>query len=370
MRILYGITKSNFGGAQRYVLELAVEARKRGHDVAVVCGGVGPLVDKLHNEDIRIISLPHMGKDISTLDDSKSFFFLLGILGKFKPDVFHTNSSKMGGIGGVAGRIMGVPKIIFTAHGWAFNEERPKLQRVIIKFFSWLTVLLSHKTICVSEKTMADISKMPFAGRKLVLIRNGVEPFNLSSRKDARDKFALGIPEDVTIVGAISELHKTKGLDILLEAWHKFSQRHNARLVIIGAGEEEGALTKLASTLGIADSVIFKGFIDHARFLLSGFDIFLMPSRSEGLPYSLLEAGVAGLPVIAAEVGGIPEIIENGTNGILVSKENSELIYSSLVLLEENKDLRKRLGRAIESTIKSKFSIKEMLEKTFGLYSS
>jgi glycosyltransferase involved in cell wall biosynthesis len=370
MRILYGITKSNFGGAQRYVFELALEAQARGHEVGVICGGEGPLTEKLRNENIRVFTLHALGRDISPLDDARAFFSLFGILGEFKPDIFHINSSKMGGVGGLAGRIMRTPKIIFTAHGWAFNEPRPWLQKIIIKFLAWITILLSHKTICVSEKTRADVSNLPFIKNKLSVIYNGIDKFRLMPKSQARDKFAIGIPSDVLVIGAIAELHRIKGLDILLYAWQKFVRRFNARLVIIGGGEEREYLENLSQSLGISDSVIFKGFIDNARTLISGFDIFIMPSRSEAMPYAALEAGTAGLPVIASEVGGVPEIIESGKNGILVAPEDPEAIFSSLVLLEDNPDLRKRLGKELKNTIQTKFSNKEMLRRTFELYSS
>ncbi|KKP31654.1 MAG: Glycosyl transferase group 1, partial [Candidatus Woesebacteria bacterium GW2011_GWE2_31_6] len=107
-----------------------------------------------------------------------------------------------------------------------------------------------------------------------------------------------------------------------------FKKNNKAVLEIIGEGEERQNLENMASNLGISDSVVLKGFVDNARSLLSGFDIFCMPSRSEAMPYALLEAGLAGLPVIATSVGGIPEIIESGINGILVPVEDAEALFS------------------------------------------
>ena len=126
MKILYGITKSNFGGAQRYVFDMATEAKSAGHDVAVICGGEGTLVKKLRAAHIRVITLPHLKRDISLVDEFRSFHFIFRTLVKENPDVFHTNSSKMGGLGNLAARLAGIRKIIFTGHGWAFNEPRPE----------------------------------------------------------------------------------------------------------------------------------------------------------------------------------------------------------------------------------------------------
>jgi len=357
MKILYGITKSNFGGAQRYVFDLATAARKQGHDVAVLCGGNGPLVQKLERENIRVIAIPGFGRDMDLLNDAPRLLFIIRVLWHEKPDVFHINSAKMGGAGIFSGRLLGIKKIIFTAHGWAFNEPRPYWQKTLIKFFSWLTILCAHKTICVSEGAKRYVSHWPFIKNKLVVIHNGLETFDLAKRDD-----------QMFTVGAISELHKIKGLDILLTAWSNFSKNRNGRLVIVGEGEERLNLENMAKNLDISDSVTFKGFVENARFLLSNFDIFCLPSRSEAMPYALLEAGLAGLPVIATSVGGIPEIIENGANGVLVPVENPEVLFSTLVLLAEDENLRRRLGTNLRSSIQENFSFEKMVEKTLHLY--
>lgn len=357
MKILYGITKSNFGGAQRYVFDLAREAKRKGHDVAVLCGGRGKLTENLEKEKIKVISLNELQRNIAIAKEIKSFFDILKVLKKENPDVFHINSSKMGGIGGLAGRLAGVKKIIFTTHGWAFNEPRPMWQKVLIKFFTWITILCTHQTVCVSEKTKKDVEKWPFIKNKLVIIYNGIREFNLNRREDLS-----------FTVGTIAELHKIKGLDILLTAWSKFIKRHQAKLVIIGEGEERENLENMAKKLGISDSVIFKGFVDNAHSFLSSFDIFCMPSRSEAMPYALLEAGFAELPVIATSVGGIPEIIESGASGVLIPAENAEILFSSLILLAEDADLRKRLGTNLKSSIQENFSFEKMVENTLHLY--
>jgi len=358
MKILYGITKSEpFGGAQRYVFDLATEMKKQEHNVAVLCGGQGTLVKKLAGEKIRVISLDKLERDITIAKEFSSFFRILKILKKERPDVFHINSSKMGGLGGLAGRLAGIRKIIFTTHGWAFNEPRPGWQKILIKFFTWLTIIGSRKTICVSEKIKKDVEKWPFVKNKLEVIYNGIEPFKLLPRED-----------NAFTVGAISELHRVKGLDILLIAWSKFIKNREAKLVIMGDGEERENLENMARNLGIYDSVDFRGFVENARTYLSSFDIFVMPSRSEALPYALLEAGFAGLPVIATSVGGIPEIIESGISGALIPSDDSEALLSSLVLFYDNPRMRDRLGDFLKKSVKEKFSLEKVLKETFKRY--
>jgi glycosyltransferase involved in cell wall biosynthesis len=369
MKILYGITKSNFGGAQRYVFDLATEAKKTGHDVTVLCGGAGALVDKLKESGVRVIEIKEMKRDISLVDEFRSFHFIFRKLVEEKPDVFHTNSSKMGGLGNLAARLAGVKRIVFTSHGWAFNEPRPFWQKFIIKCFAWLTVLLSHKTIAVSNVTRKQIKNWPFIKEKLEVIHNGIEKFPTLPRTEARR--ALGVSEDAAVlVGTLSELHPVKGLDILLDAWKRFLEKHDARLVIVGDGEARESLRDYAEHLGIAHTVTFAGYKENARQYLSGLDLFCLPSRSEALPYTVLEAGIACLPVLATSVGGVPEIIENGVTGALVPPNDSEALFSTLILLCEDKMLRHRLGTALKETVEKDFSLSKMKNDTMRIYDS
>lgn len=359
MKIIYGITKSNFGGAQRYVFDLALEARKAGHEVAVMCGEGGALVEKLKREGVRVITIPGFGRDMDLLNDAPRLWFIIKTVWREKPDVFHINSSKMGGAGIFVGRLLGIKHIIFTGHGWAFKEQRPGWQKVLIRFFSWLIIIGTHKTICVSEQTKRDIESWPFVKRKLVVVHNGIEPFELMPKTD-----------HVLTVGTLAELHHIKGLDVLLKAWKKFQDKHpEAKLIIMGSGEERRNLEDLARELHITDSVEFRGYVENARQHLSNFDIFCLPSRSENLPYVILEAGFAGLPIVATRVGGIPEVITNGENGVLVNKENPNELFSSLLLLAEDRALRERLGSSIKQKILKDFSIQRMAENTFLVYS-
>lgn len=367
MKIIYGITKSNFGGAQRYVFDLAAEAKKAGHDVAVICGGEGVLVDKLKTEGIRVIPLPNMQRDISIADEFQSFYFIFKTLREEKPDVFHTNSSKMGGLGNMAALMAGVKRIIFTAHGWAFNEPRPWWQKAVIKIFVWLTIFLSDKTVCVSEKTKKDAESFPFIQSRLRIIHNGIENFETLERDSARK--ALGIHDSNTfVIGTLSELHPVKGLNVLLAAWERFLQKNDGLLVMVGDGDIREALEDYADELGIREKIIFKGYLDNAKAYLNAFDVFCLPSRSEAMPYTLLEAGMAEKAVIASRVGGIPEVIENGVNGALVPPEDSETLFSTLLLLSEDEALRNRLGAALKQTVSDKFSLEKMVQKTFSLY--
>ena len=174
-KILYCITKGNFGGAQRYVYDLATHMDKKEYETVVLCGEGETLPNKLIDKGIRVIRLSSLKRDIGIKNEIKSFIEIYKIFKKEKPDIIHLNSSKMGGMGAFIGRISGIKKIVFTSHGFAFNEDRPLWQKLILIFFHHLTILLTHKTIIVSEKTKKDIDDLPFAKNKLVKIYNGID---------------------------------------------------------------------------------------------------------------------------------------------------------------------------------------------------
>src|ERR1700722_15342058 len=134
-RILYVITKANWGGAQRYVYDVATAAREKGHEVTVACGAEGELSVRLMQANIPVIFVDGLGRDVAPVADVRALLHLLRLIKSMRPDVVHANSSKAGLLAVVAARFSKVPRIIFTAHGWAFNETRPWWQKVIFAGF-------------------------------------------------------------------------------------------------------------------------------------------------------------------------------------------------------------------------------------------
>ncbi len=303
MKILYGITKSNFGGAQRYVFDLATEARRRGHNVAVLCGGRGALVEKLETERIRVISIPGFGRDMDLLHDASRLWFIIKTVWREKPDVFHINSSKMGGAGIFSGRLLGVPKIIFTAHGWPFWEPRHAMARLTIAAFSWLTALFAHRLITVSNYDLAVARRMPLVGRKAVRIYNGID-FNTTfgNGRIIRDAF----PAHARITGTVGELNNNKNQITLVE---EARQNPEMYVAIVGEGENRAFLEEKIREYALTERVKLFGYLPREE-VLKGFDVFALPSLKEGLPYVLIEAKLAGLEIRANRIGGVSEILD------------------------------------------------------------
>lgn len=374
LKIMYLITKGNFGGATRYVYELATALPESDYDVSVVFGEGEALAKKLQLTKIRTLQINTLGRDLNIFQDLKVFWRLWQLFRQEKPDIIHLNSSKIGGLGALAGRLAGVKKIIFTGHGWAFNEDRPWLAKKLIAVGHWLTILLAHQTIAVSKKVLEQISTWPGVKGKITLIYNGIDKINFLSERDAR---LLLLPDktDKFWLGTIAELHRNKGLDILIDAFARLVKNlissqlgWSLYLVIIGEGEEHGRLEKLISSKRLEGRIILLGQVEDARKYLKAFDIFILPSRTEAFPYALLEAGYAGLPIIASEVGGIPEIITDAESGLLVPAGNVAELEKSLKYMITKAHYRALVGPNIEKKIKADFSFKQMLKETIELY--
>ena len=372
VKILYVITKSNFGGAQRYVYNLAVAAQDAGHDVAVVVGGDGVLVEQLHKASVRVISLPMQQQNTFLFDllTFGSLFTLVRIFRHERPAVVHANSAKAGGLGVFAARLCGVPRILFTAHGWEFNAPRAHISKIGIRFFSWLTILLSHKTICVSNAVRRDVLRMPWARRKLSVIHNGVFCETLLPRNDARN--ALDSESTAPVwIGMLSELHPTKRIEDAIRAFGLLSKRYpGVELCIIGEGSERERLACLIRDMRLEKRVRLAGFIKDAPRYFSAFDLFLHASQSEAFALALLEAGCAELPIIATCVGGIPEMIENERTGILVPPHNPEKMANAIETLLTDPEKARVFAALFAKRVHADFTNKRMVNQTLALYTS
>ncbi|HVU79829.1 MAG TPA: glycosyltransferase [Candidatus Paceibacterota bacterium] len=306
-KILFVITKANFGGAQRYVYDLATSLPKGEFDVAVAFGARGRLAQMLEDAGIETHEMASLQRDVSLGADLASVRELTALFRRLRPDIVHLNSSKAGGVGSVAARLARVPRIVFTAHGWPFWEQRPLPARALIGLFSWITALLSHYVIVISDYDLRVAQKMPFIRRKVVRIYNGIKPMELGSGEKIRAAFPAG----ARITGTIGELNKNKNQIALIEQAKKDP---NMYVAIVGEGELDAELEDEIRKAGLEDRVKLFGFMP-AREVLRGFDVFALPSIKEGLPYVLLEARAAGLPIQANRVGGVGEILDSKDAG-------------------------------------------------------
>lgn len=371
-KILFLITKSNWGGAQKYVYDLATGLNLDKYEPVVVTGGNGNLISELQKANIKTLTISSLQRDISVTKEIKSLVELYKIIRQENPDILHVNSSKAGAIGTFLGRLTGVPKIIFTAHGWAFNEDRSSLAKLILKIFHWVTVILSHQTIAVSAAVKEQMN-WPFVQSKMQVIHNGLRVPIYKERQAARAFLIEKIPQlnkfssDYWSV-TIGELHKTKQHHITIQALAQLKTSGlNLRHLIIGEGEERSHLENLVKSLDLQDSVFFTGKVDQAASYLKAFDLFILASISEALAYVVVEAAQAELPIIASNVGGLPEIITNEKEGNLVPSGDINTLAETIKAYINNPAASAQKAHAAYTKSKQ-FSLEKMLEETSSLY--
>jgi glycosyltransferase involved in cell wall biosynthesis len=202
------------------------------------------------------------------------------------------------------------------------------------------------------------------------VICNGIDLVPGMQSKRNRDRLgAIGIPPDAHVVGAVGNLYAVKGHIHLVRALRQIvQQRPNVHVVILGRGEEQEALRAEATALGIADHFHLLGYCNDVQGWLNTMDVYAMPSLSEGLPLSLLEAMASTIPVVVTKVGGIPEVISDGETGFLVAVGDIDALARRIMLLLDQPSLAERIAKAGRSLVQRRFSLEAMAGAYSALY--
>lgn len=350
-KILYIITKSNWGGAQKAVYDLATHPKIfHNHKVVVASGNDGELLEKLGQKNIQTHSLD-IKNNLNIFSSLFDFYRLYKYIKKENPDIVHLHSSKIALMGSVAARLAGVPLVIFTAHGWPHNEDRNIFIRSVLRFLMIGTVFFSHRTIAVSESTVKTLGAPKFLKNKITVIYNGV----VKKEIKRLPKLSSGVGQDKKIkhVVSVGELNDNKNHASVIRV---LLQIKNVHYHIIGEGVGREKLEKLIEERNLTQRVTLYGHIENADKLLPQYDLFLLPSKTEALGYVVLEALQAGLPVVARKVGGVPEILKG-------------LPYAKLYTYDT--DLIDILSQDMSGDFvweDTRFDFEKMIDKTLFLY--
>jgi glycosyltransferase involved in cell wall biosynthesis len=369
LRILLVIECSG-AGTGRHVLDLSECLIQRGCEVHVLYsrGRIDRMfeerlarIESLHQKVVPMTTAPHLS-DWAALKAIKRYMRAHGPF-----DVIHGHSSKGGALARLAAFGTGVP-VFYTPHGFIMLD--PQLSR--LKWLFYLMVefgmsLWTRRIIAVSPEEARSGVQLGLGRRRILTIPNGVGPARLTPRDEVRAQ--LGLAEDAVVIGFVGRLVEQKAPEILVEAFAAIVKSvPNARLVMVGSGSMDHALPKLATELGVRDKVLMLGERD-ARTVLAAFDIFALPSRKEGLPYVVLEAMAAGLPVVTSTTAGTEILVVPGMNGAVVPTEDVSALSRALLELATDPGRRKQYGRASLQRVKL-FTIDLMADRTLEAYVS
>ena len=379
MKILFIVTQSEFGGAQQFLSQLITALNKDKYDITIAAGPEGDdnkgLLKALDKIGISTRRLKYLRRGINPIFD-----FCLGIIEiyrlikKEKPDVLFLCSSKAGAVGGFAGRLARVPKIIYRIGGWTFNDPWPKWKKKIYIWIEKFSAKFKDIIINNAKSDTEQAKKMGIKPKKEILtIYNGIDTNNLKflDREEARKEILGGSVSGWQLIGVIANLYPAKGLEYLIEAASIIRNRFvSIKFIVIGEGMERLKLKELIKKYNLEGSFFLVGAVSDAYKYLKAFDIFVLPSVKEGFPWVILEAMAAGVPIVATKVGAIPEIIEDKKTALLVEPRSAQELSRAILELVEDYSFRIRIAENAKKVVEEKFSLEKMVGEIEKLFDS
>ncbi len=355
MRILHTEWSDDLGGQEKRVLAEAAGLSERKHYVAVMCREHA----KIKAEVIRL------GIDVHTLPMRRPYDLpsILGMIKFLKAgnfDIVNTHSGVDSWIGGIAARISGVRILVRTRH---LNIP---LRRGLLNFVHYLPDMY---ITCGENMRETLTRRCGFPADKVVSIPTGVSPAFFRVRRNPGARIKYGLDKDSIVIANVGILRSVKGHEVTLRAVKGVTDAFpGAKFLIVGDGPRRKALESLVNTLKISEHVIFTGFIEDIPEVFSFTDVAVLSSWSEGLPQSILQAMAAGVPVVATEVGGVPEVIKHEKTGILVAPGDHEALATGVIRILENPLLLSRMTERAKDTAEKEHSEGHMLDRIENLY--
>lgn len=292
------------------------------------------------------------------------FLHLCWVLGRYRIQIIHTNSYVPGNYARLAAALLRVPVIIDHWHGFTpFNRKR----RFICRWLGRVTDLSLAVSQGVRDYLIEQCTLDPARVR---VVANGVDLERLRLHRPRTEvRRELGLASEARVVGLVARLdHWGKGHKEFFTALADLPDRDRVEALIIGGGRREGEMRQLAEEMGLAGRVHFLGQRNDIPDLLAALDIFALPSHSEGVSLALLEAMAAGLPVIATAVGGLPEVVTDGVNGLLIPPKNPEALVQALARLLAEPALAKNLGDNARRHVAENFSLDRLGREINEIY--
>jgi glycosyltransferase involved in cell wall biosynthesis len=337
------ITNVDFS-LRHFLLPLMRGLRGRGHEVIGVSAD-GALLDVARAEGFRVVALP-LARSLSPVAQVRAFRALVAFFRAERPDMVHAHMPISGFLARVAARVAGVPRVAYTCHGFLFNQPGPWWRRAASLAMEFVAGRLTDVFLTVSSEEAADARRLHLHARATA-VGNGRDPsiFRPNATVRARIRAELGVPDERVAVVAVSRLVRHKGYPELLAAMRET----NAELWVVGErlpsdhGED---MAPYFAASGLGARLRRLGYRDDVPAILAAADIFVLPSHFEGLPMSVIEAMLTGLPVVATAIRGPREQVVEGETGLLVPPMQISPLAAALRRLVADPALRARMGEA------------------------
>jgi glycosyltransferase involved in cell wall biosynthesis len=354
MRILYISSKKGWGGIVTWMHRTALGLEERGHRVWILSHPESRFT-KSAPAGIRLIP-KKLGMDFNPA----MILYLVGFIKRHKIDLVLTNIQKEVVIGGLAARVSGIPNVRRIGNEYDLNDRVRWRQRHLV----------NHSIVPCEFTLDAAVRRLSWIERDLfTVIYNGVNPAEYSPEDRAVIRHEWGVPVDAKVIGCTSSLGSVKGLEGLITAFGRVATDHpEIHLVLSGEGPEETALKRVAEASGVSDRVVFAGFTAEPTRAAAAYDIAVLNSEVEGFPNAVVEYMAAGTPVVSTRVGGVPEILTDGRNGLLIEPGDLDALVAGLRSLLADPELRRQLGEKARLTVEEGFSEAGMVDRVEALF--
>ena len=381
MRIAHLVIGGDVAGGQMVALELARAARRRGDDALFVSPSEGSFTRLVEHEGMRVLRA-----DLSRTYRVGDALRLARSLRREQVDILHTHAAIAANVlGRVAGRLAGVAVV---SHLHIENYFPPNRARAaVLRALDNATARLASRIVVVSEDTRRALAAQGYPRKRMEVVPNGIptsdrlrshtlvtgtDPVTRSSRAappGGRPRGDLGLPDGAPVVGEIARLCDVKGQRELIAALQRLP---GVQAVLVGEDLEAGGrfrrrLEAEAEELGVRDRVTFAGY-RPADEVLPALDVLVLPSWTEGMPITVLEAMAHGKPVVATPVGGTAEVVVDGETGLLVPPRNPERLAEAIGRILADPALARRFGEAGRARVRAHFSADAMARRVLAIY--
>ena len=377
--VLRVIARLNVGGPALHVAYLSAGLTPRGYDTTLVAGTIARGEESMayiaEQAGARVVALPGLSREISPIHDALAVFRLARLIRQVRPTILHTHTAKAGTVGRVAALLAGgarPPIVIHTFHGHVlrgyFGPRKSAVFRVLERLLAKVTTVL----VAVSPEVRDDLVQLGVApAEKFAVVRLGIELEQRVASTVPRDEVRrrLGIPPERFVVGWIGRMTGVKQTHDLLAALAELRAGGvDAGLLVVGDGPDRAGFEQRARDLDLVRHCLFLGYQDDVAPWYAAMDAVALPSGNEGTPVTVIEALAGGKPVVAYDVGGVPDVVREGVDGFLVEPGDISGLAARLAQLAADPELRQRLGGAGRERVLGRYGVGRLLDDVDRLY--
>lgn len=374
IRVARVITRLNIGGPAAQAMLLTRWLDPRRYESLLICGTAAPRegdMRQLRPEPVSATVIPALSRRISPVSDARALVELVRLFRRHRPHIVHTHLAKAGALGRVAARLAGVPIVLHTFHGNVFRGYFDVLRTRAFIAIERVLGRLSTRVISISPRQRQELLELGIVpADRIVEIPLGLDlaPFLDSPRGRLREE--LGVGRATPLVGIVARLVPIKGVDMFLDAAaHIARRRSDVVFVVVGDGELREHLEARAAQLGIRDRLRLLGWRSDLPVIYGDLDVVVLTSRNEGTPVSLIEALAAGRPVVATDVGGVPDLLGRaGERGVLIDPDDSRGAADAVLALLSDLAAGEEIGQRGRLFVYPEFDIATLVRRIDRLY--